>query len=826
MRKALIICYVAFTVMYLMSLPHNVALTSASFIGLILSLVGLGLAGVRFKEWLVLPLTLITLSLIPINPYLAMPFISVLVYSMIHSIKFTVNSRAYVVLGTLAIVVALILAGTPYALIGIGSSLIIVAFSEYLRRRKYLVPIIIAYASLGAIATVRLGFTYLASTMISIALTTALIGLRSSLPQFRVGVSIVRRPPKELRPFIVADLIVASVFEGNYISGIVIAALHPNDALFVVGAFIASYGLVGMLYYIYRLLTPKPEMALKPLKSRWYTAFLISRDLTFNILTRYTARLKDLIEASAILENPVIYSARFLMASLISLMVVPPVIALAYPLLGLTSLLMITVPFLILATPFIILKSRIGDRRRGVEDELPWLSMYAASMQAAGIPLYESLRKLIGRGLLKFIEREARYVEKHVVVLGRDAVTALEEVARSHPSRLFRDFITGYTSILRTGGDLVSYLESRTKELLEWMSFRFKKYADTAVGIGEVLTALFTIFVSIIAIAGPSSPAMTLGFTVMGIPVIAVVMYSVITSSQPKTKLMFTTKHFLPALLSLITAVMLYRLGYTEWLAGAIIALVVGVAYGVQYLWQLVVVKAHEEALEDFLRDLTEMRKIGLPPSRAILSLAKERTYNRHFDRIIKVIATQLRLNVPLGEAVARVWSPSWLTRMVLFIVSEIEATGGGTVKVLDNLTAFISSYVMARREMVAKLRIYEFLVMLTPIILSFFISITSALSATFQPQIQRLSGMASRIGITSSFFIPLTSSEGIKVAKLAALESSLAFAVLASKTVDFTIKNTLRVAIVAIMFIIYNLMLDPIVRSLVMSWFSLPTAP
>ena len=55
-------------------------------------------------------------------------------------------------------------------------------------------------------------------------------------------------------------------------------------------------------------------------------------------------------------------------------------------------------------------------------------------------------------------------IEHNVRMLGMDQLAAIEEVARYHPSRKFSEFLYGYTAIMRTGGDLVSYLESRVKE--------------------------------------------------------------------------------------------------------------------------------------------------------------------------------------------------------------------------------------------------------------------------------------------------------------------------------------------------------------------------
>jgi len=664
-----------------------------------------------------------------------------------------------------------------------------------------------------------------------VSLATGFVLARRAASDIKARREILGRPPSELYPFITSYLVMTAIFIVVAFAGLILAGSYPGEPIGFTGAFVFSYGLVGTGYYIYKLLFIRPELRFKPLKSRWYTAWFMERAWAYRLLESYVERLRRLMERAAHPENPIIYAARYMMLSIILLAAAPAASALAVidtAGAAIAVLLVVALAGIVLSSPFIAMRGKLAERRRNVDDELPWLTLLAATLQPAGIPLYESMRRLIGRGLLPEMEREARFVEKSIMVMGRDWITALEEVARNHPSMTFKDFVLGYTSILRTGGDVTGYLESRLREMLEWLSFRLRQYAAAAMGIGEILTILFTVFVSIFALAGGfiENTAMLQAVAYLGIPPIFTVMYSMINAIQPRTLKTYkiTVGHLIPAIGILLATVYIHVHGAgMGWYSLALVMLVLGLTYGIQYHFKMRVARRHEEALEDFLRDVTEMRKIGLPPARAILALAKSRGYNTEFDKVLARLASQLRLNVPLVEAVMRTQSPSWLVNMTLFILGEIEATGGGTVKTLEQLTQFISSYNMALREMRSRLRAYELLAIITPILLGGLVSMSAGMARVFaeQNKVLAASARSAGIGVTTIFNV---TPESVEVARLLAVEASLAFAALAAKTSEFSLKATLRIALVAAIVISMNLYIDPILQDVVSSMFS--TAP
>jgi len=74
----------------------------------------------------------------------------------------------------------------------------------------------------------------------------------------------------------------------------------------------------------------------------------------------------------------------------------------------------IIAPAIPLAYPKLKLRSAVGDRKRSLEDEVPFFAVYASILQSVGISLYNSLLSTIGRGVYKQVEKDALMVKRNV----------------------------------------------------------------------------------------------------------------------------------------------------------------------------------------------------------------------------------------------------------------------------------------------------------------------------------------------------------------------------------------------------------------------------
>ncbi|HID40730.1 MAG TPA: hypothetical protein EYP33_01075, partial [Pyrodictium sp.] len=108
---------------------------------------------------------------------------------------------------------------------------------------------------------------------------------------------------------------------------------------------------------------------------------------------------------------------------------------------------------------------KASARIKSVDHELPFFAAYLTTMAYSGVPP-EKVVEIVSRlKLFKGIREEAQRILRDVKLFGRDPLTAIENVAVTHPSMLFRELMLGYTTTIRTGGDVIHYLESRTQDL-------------------------------------------------------------------------------------------------------------------------------------------------------------------------------------------------------------------------------------------------------------------------------------------------------------------------------------------------------------------------
>ena len=105
-----------------------------------------------------------------------------------------------------------------------------------------------------------------------------------------------------------------------------------------------------------------------------------------------------------------------------------------------------------------------------LDRELPFAAMMFTLMAASGITLYEGWKKMLGVNLLPTVQKDAQEVVRQVEVLGRDPLTVMYKKAEKTPSKPYRDFLAGYVSAVRSGGNVVSFLRSKRRSIFEMQS--------------------------------------------------------------------------------------------------------------------------------------------------------------------------------------------------------------------------------------------------------------------------------------------------------------------------------------------------------------------
>jgi flagellar protein FlaJ len=393
-----------------------------------------------------------------------------------------------------------------------------------------------------------------------------------------------------------------------------------------------------------------------------------------------------------------------------------------------TILIVILAPITIftirLAYPYIV----ISLRKNETDNELPFFMAYVATMIRGGYSLEKVIERVVQLKVFKAIRREAQRIITRIKMFGDDPVTALEKVASDHPSSRFRDIMLGYTTTLRSGGDVLHYLEIRTRELFESrmneirsILGRLASFLELYIIFGVVLSiTLFVFFVVNAAISAAQVARSPEGITSINIDITIPAFYNffvlplmgfaiawAIHINQPRTPISYR-EVYLPLLtwipISIIVFIIILIVsGGMNILTGVIgpsevkslilalsgASLTISIPLTIKYRS---IVKTHKglvKATADFLRDISEIRKTGLSPEKCII-LVSSRSYG-NLTPIIERIAAALSIGFNLEEALRKALKgvKEWFVIASFRFLADSILVGGGSPEVIDSLARF-----------------------------------------------------------------------------------------------------------------------------------------
>lgn len=428
--------------------------------------------------------------------------------------------------------------------------------------------------------------------------------------------------------------------------------------------------------------------------------------------------------------------------------------------LGIVPALTLPLVLIIPAAVFLLLlyypKFRVTDKSYALQSETPFAAAYIAVMSTGGISPYLSITRL-GRFLLLPSFREfARILEIKVKGLGLSPIAAIEEVAKSLPSREFKELLLGYASTLRTGGDVVHYLMRRTELVFQQSISTLKIIADRMIQVMEIymvvaivfslgIYSIFTVGISMSTIMpaesmglfGSSAMLFLFGYVLMPLTSIVFLWFIDLTQlkqpSEDYSPYIVYLATFIPILIILgipfFLSFIIEPLGSIEIIkifkspvvmlcnylnlpngfestVGLSLTLIIATIPAAAYQAYVNHLEGGiEYDMANFLRDLVEVRKSGLSPEKCIVSLS-DRSYGK-LSRHIRLIARQLTWGISFSK-VYETFSKSvrsWLAKSIFFLLIDSIEVGGGTPETLETLATFSEAMIQSEREKLETMR-------------------------------------------------------------------------------------------------------------------------
>lgn len=468
-------------------------------------------------------------------------------------------------------------------------------------------------------------------------------------------------------------------------------------------------------------------------------------------------------------------------------------------------------------------QSSLGkERKKKVEEELPSFVIFSSVLQNVGVGLYDSFQLFHQTGLFKAMEKEALLLKRNVEHFGVSQMEALEELGRTHKSDQFKNLLLGYTSIWRSGGDLSLYLESRADEFFTNLKDRYQSYTNNVGTIVEILVTLLIILpimimVSSFVLPGGSMEQVTLLATV-GIPVFAIVMGVAISSMQPASFNIIglhprTT--VLLAIIGLTSGILSYYIYNQTWLALALGMLIPSTISAVITGRQTREVNNSEQSLPQFLRDMTEYKKIGYDIILAMIHLSKENLYNSIFNKKIGEVSILLDNGISPISSVRSVEFRSWFTKMSFYLLGYVAEFGGGNPRTLETVTRFITAAKHVVKEGKSSISMLTIVIFAAPVIMAFTATMILGILDSFDSSLfassDNLGSQFSNVpGMNADFSNLVTiTPQFMEMTKTLIITSSMLSAFVISKAIDFSYYNTWRVVVIGSIAILSVIMMD-----------------
>ncbi len=454
------------------------------------------------------------------------------------------------------------------------------------------------------------------------------------------------------------------------------------------------------------------------------------------------------IVSAMIRTNPRIYGARIVGYTLIALLIGAAIVGVSllvrpniavFVIMVLTGMLLPIAVFSIFITYPVMAMSR---RKRLVESELPFFASYISIMARGGVPISKAMETFRKTPLFKGFRLEAQEFFRKLGLFGGDPMTTLEEISSHHPSQIFRDFVLGYVITLRTGGDIVRYLEARVEEffrkqedmlrqMIQKLGVYMELYMVTSIVGGLGLLILFTsagwVQTGRFAAAG-YDPTILILFNFVGLPLLSTAIIYGAHTTQSRWGFELRDVIYLALFAAIISPlpyllVILTTGGYQAFsgiytkqtilgqvLGVAIALLTVSTPAWIAYRRAAKGLRALERYVALYIENVSGLRKTGLPPERCFIEAAKKE--HGPLNPVVRRLAAAIEIGIDMEEAAKRslYGVRSWLVRVIFRLAIDAVKVGGGSPEIFYLLARYTSSIMEAYERLRTTLRIYVFL--------------------------------------------------------------------------------------------------------------------
>jgi archaeal flagellar protein FlaJ len=358
-----------------------------------------------------------------------------------------------------------------------------------------------------------------------------------------------------------------------------------------------------------------------------------------------------------------------------------------------------------------------SEEKEKTERELPFAVMIFTLMAASGISPYDSWKKMRKLTFLPVFKKEADEIVRQVEVLGKDPLTVMQLRAESTKSKLYRNFLGGFVSSVRSGGKLVDYMRSQLKSIFELRSIGMNRGIERIAALVEAYSVmlivvlctyiLFVVFAStnvmelLVNSSMSISPILSYLIAFIAMPlmtgVFILIAHNMQASAFPNLKDLYKKALMLivPACAVIVAfGIFSPMLGSTKPLGLPEITTVClvssSIPMAIQYRRISKINYNAEDSMPSFIRDITESQKTGLSPEKSIIQATKRKDYGP-FSKFLVLIRSQIEWGIPLRKTFENMKKEvrSWFVIVNFAMMVETIEIGGNSIESLEILSEY-----------------------------------------------------------------------------------------------------------------------------------------
>jgi flagellar protein FlaJ len=358
-----------------------------------------------------------------------------------------------------------------------------------------------------------------------------------------------------------------------------------------------------------------------------------------------------------------------------------------------------------------------SEEREKTERELPFAVMIFTLLAASGISPYDSWKRMRKLTFLPNFRKEADEVVRQVEVLGKDPLTVMLLRSKSTHSKLYRNFLGGFVSSIRSGGKMTDYMKSQLKAIFELRAMSLTRSIERIVTLVEAYSVLlivvlcayilFVVFgaTNVMQLMTSSSITITpimsyiIAFVIMPVMsgIFILMAHNLQSSAFPDLKDLYRKAiiFIIPAFVLIAVFIMIPSIANAISPVGlpeiTTISLVAASApLALQYYRISSINYNAEESIPSFIRDITESQKTGLSPEKSIIQATKRKDYGP-FSKFLDLIRSQIEWGVPLRRTFDNMRRKirSWFVIVNFAMVVETIEIGGNSIQSLEILSEY-----------------------------------------------------------------------------------------------------------------------------------------